>query len=169
MFLDYLKKFVIKKIVNKALSSDVVHDNVGKISTVGIIADEMFLTQTESLKQRLIENGICESDIFIIIRSAKAIATTDGYVTFNSSTVSSSGSFLNPAILQFVETDFDLLINYYEQEKPVALMASALSKAKFKVGFSTIDKRVKNNILDISPDNYQIFEEELFKYLKILN
>ena len=84
-------------------------------------------------------------------------------------TVSKVGKFLNPKIQEFIDKDFDLLINYYEQEKPVSLMASALSKATFKVGFASVDKRINNLIINTSPHDFQVFEEELFKYLKILN
>ena len=169
MFLDYLKKFVIKKIVNKSLSANVVCDNVGKIATVAIISDEIFLQQTEKLKRRLIENGILKSDIHVIIRSANTQISNGEYITFNSSAVSRTGQFLNPDIVQFLDINFDLLINYYEQEKPVVMMASALSKAKFKVGFASVDKRVNHLIIDTSPHDFQIFDDELFKYLKILN
>ena len=169
MFLDYLKNFVIKKIVNKALSGDVAYDNVGKIRNIGIIADEAFLPQTESLKKSLINRGILENDISIIIRSTSSQIGNCNYLTFSLGTVSKVGKFLNPKIQEFIDKDFDLLINYYEQEKPVSLMASALSKATFKVGFASVDKRINNLIINTSPHDFQVFEEELFKYLKILN
>lgn len=169
MFLDYLKNFVIKKIVNKSLSVDVVHDNVGKLSTVGIIADEAFAKEIQEMKQSFISKGILENNISVIFRSANSQVNNDDQITFNSSTVSKTGKFLDSAVLQFIDKDFDLLINYYGQEKPVSVMASVLSKAKFKVGFATIDKRVNNLIIDTSPHDYPIFDEELFKYLKLLN
>ena len=169
MFLDYLKKFVIKKIVSRSFSTDVIYDNIGKVVTVGIVSDEVFLMQTDSLKLRLIEKGILECNISVIIRSTNTQTTPNNYIAFNASTVSNTGTFLNPAIQEFIDKDFDLLISYYEQEKPVSIMASALSKAKFKVGFATIDKRINNLIIDTSAHNFQVFEEELFKYLKILN
>ena len=169
MFLDYLKNFVIKKIVNKSLSVDIVHDNIGKIVTVGIVADEAFAKEIQSMKQSLTSKGILENNISTIFRSSNIQANTADKITFNSTTVSKTGKFLDPAILKFIDKDFDLLINYYGQEKPVSIMASVLSRAKFKVGFATIDKRVNNLIIDTSPHDYPIFDEELFKYLKLLN
>ena len=64
---------------------------------------------------------------------------------------------------------FDLLINYYDVNKYGILLLSIKSKANFKVGFDTVDKRVNHFIIKELVDNYKEFTSELFKYLKILN
>jgi hypothetical protein len=63
----------------------------------------------------------------------------------------------------------DLLINYYDTEKVALLLVSNLSKASFKVGFASIDKRLNHFMIDTNAENYIVFMSELFKYLKILN
>jgi L-rhamnose mutarotase len=62
-----------------------------------------------------------------------------------------------------------LLINYYDTEKAALLLVSNQSKASFKVGFSSIDKKLNHFMIDTNAENYKVFIEELFKYLKILN
>lgn len=170
MFLDYLKNFVIKKAINKSLSVDIVPTDVHKIKTVGIVVDDVFLDHISKLKQNLVTYGIAEENIEIIIRKSKTkIEEDNSYKTFNASIVTWTGTLLDPAIENFVAKDFDLLINYYDQKKPVLLLISSLSRANFKVGFATIDKRINSLIIDAPARDYEIFDKELFKYLKILN
>jgi hypothetical protein len=64
---------------------------------------------------------------------------------------------------------FDLLLNYYDTEKPALLLVSNQSKAAFKVGFASIDKKLNHFMINTNAENYKVFVEELFKYLKILN
>jgi hypothetical protein len=43
------------------------------------------------------------------------------------------------------------------------------SKAHFKVGFSSVDNKLNHFMINTNAENYKVFVEELFKYLKILN
>jgi len=69
----------------------------------------------------------------------------------------------------FTNTNFDLLLSYYDVEKAPLLLITHLSKASFKVGFASVDKRLNHFMIDTNAENYKVFMEELFKYLKILN
>ena len=170
MFLDYLKNFVIKKIVNKSLSVNAVQTDVHKIENVGIVVDQQFLSQVDNLINRLIECGVLKQNIEIVVRTSQTNGDiSENYTRFAASTISATGSFLDPKMQKFVDTDFDLLINYYDQEKPVLMLVSSLSKANFKAGFASVDKRINHLIIDATAQEYSIFEKELFKYLKILN
>jgi hypothetical protein len=42
------------------------------------------------------------------------------------------------------------------------------SKAQFKVGFSSIDKRLNHLMIKTQIINHSVFVTELFKYLKLL-
>lgn len=170
MFLEYLKSFVIKKAINKSLSANTVQTDVHKIKTVGVVVDYAFLEHISKLKQKLLVCGIREENIEIIVRKSqtKAIDASNDH-TFNASIVSWTGSISDVVVQKFIEKEFDLLVNYYEQQKPVLVLVSSLSRASFKVGFAGIDKRVNNLIIDASASEYAAFDKELFKYLKILN
>ena len=170
MFLDYLKNFVIKKIINKSLSSEFVEADAHKIETVGVLIDQEYLGHIGKIKQSLTANHIKESNIQIIVRTARnKVDSVEGYPAYNASSISWNGIIESQAINNFINTDFDLLINYYDQEKATLLLVSSLSKANFKVGFSTIDKRINHLIIDAAASEFQTFDKELFKYLKILN
>ena len=61
-----------------------------------------------------------------------------------------------------------MLISYYDVEKPPLVLVTLQSKAKFKVGFSTIDKRLNAFMITTVAEKHGEFVAELFKYLKIL-
>ena len=65
--------------------------------------------------------------------------------------------------------NFDLLISYYDVEKAILLKITSNSKAVFKIGFSSVDKRLNHLMINTNADNYQVFTHELFRYLRILN
>lgn len=62
-----------------------------------------------------------------------------------------------------------MLISFYDTEKMPLLQVTSLSKAQFKVGFATIDKRLNHFMINTNAENHKVFVSELFKYLKILN
>ena len=64
------------------------------------------------------------------------------------------------------ETEFDLLISYYDIEKPILMLMTQKSKAKFKVGFASVDKHFNRWMINTSLENYKLFISELFRYLK---
>ena len=64
---------------------------------------------------------------------------------------------------------YDLLINYYNEEDSLLFFLSQNVEAKFKVGFSAVDKRLNHFMIKTEINNHSIFVNELFKYLKLLN
>ncbi|MEM0543366.1 hypothetical protein WFZ85_12125 [Flavobacterium sp. j3] len=170
MFLNFLKDFSTKKIVKNRLS------NVKHLSTdtiikkVGIIFDETYFYERESLVQELIQNGIKENNIQILVFKDKIKKNeTFDYPIFSYKDLTWNANVDKKEVKDFVAEDFDLLINYYDTEKVALLLVSHLSKASFKVGFATIDQRLNHFMINTNAENYKVFVEELFKYLKILN
>ncbi|MGC4039314.1 MAG: hypothetical protein QM710_00555 [Flavobacterium sp.] len=170
MFLNYLKDFSTKKIVKKSLSN-VKHTATDKvIKTVGIIFDESYFYEREELVAELIKNGIAETDIRILVFKNK-IKKNEAfdYPAFSHKDLSWRGTVDKKEVNDFIAEPFDLLINYYDTEKVALLLVSHLSKASFKVGFASIDKRLNHFMINTNAENYKVFMDELFKYLKILN
>lgn len=170
MFLNYLKDFSTKKIVKNSLSNvkHLATDNV--IKTVGIIFDESYFYEREDLVKELIQQGIDEKDIKVLVFKNK-IKTNDvfDYPVFSHKDLSWHGTVDKKEVKEFIAEPFDLLINYYDTEKVALLLVSHLSKAGFKVGFASIDKRLNHFMINTNAENYKVFMSELFKYLKILN
>ena len=169
MFFNYLKDLATKKIVKQSLSNVKLIASDKKIKTVGIIFDESYFYEREELVRELISNGIEEQDIkFVVFKDKIKKNEVFDFPVFSFKDLTWIATIDNPQVNSFVKQPFDLLINYYDTEKTALLLASHLSKAHFKVGFSLIDNRLNHFMINTNAENYKIFMDELFKYLKIL-
>ena len=160
MFLNYFKNFYIKKYVKNKLSNVTNLFQNAKVTTVGILVDETLINK----------NGIDVNNIRLLVFKDKIQKKeTYNYPIFSQSDLSLIGKIINKDAEAFIAEPFDLLINYYDLEKVSLIIATNESKAKFKVGFESIDKRLNHFIIESKIEDYGIFVTELFKYLKILN
>jgi len=170
MFSKILKDFFLKRIISSKLTNANLEVSVSKINTIGIIIDESYFTNIDSLKKEIEQYGVEVNNIQILLFkkkvSKKEIVKE---LFFTRSNVKINGEINKEDVNAFLEQPFDLLINYYEVERPSLLLVSKASKAKFKVGFSTVDKRINHLMINTSLIQYKEFISELFKYLKILN
>lgn len=170
MFLDFIKNFLLEKTVKKRLSNVKTTSSNKIIKTVGILIDGSLFNKKEALVKELIRNGIEGKNIKILVfKNEIKKNETFNYPVFSPQDLSWSATFDKKEITDFVKQDFDLLINYYDVEKIPLMLISQQSKADFKVGFTTIDERLNHFIISINADNYTIFVNELFKYLKLFN
>ena len=169
MFLNYFKDISTKKIVKNRLSNvkHLASDKV--IKTVGIIFDETYFYEREALILELIKHGIDENNIRVLVYKDKIKKNeVFDFPVFSHKDLTWHGTVDKKEVKDFIAVPFDLLINYYDTEKTALLLVSHLSKASFKVGFSSIDKRVNHFMITTNAENYKVFLDELFKYLKIL-
>ena len=170
MFSKIIKDFFLKRIISSKLTNANLEVSVSKINTIGIIIDESYFTNIDSLKKEIEQYGVEVNNIQILLFkkkvSKKEIVKE---LFFTRSNVKLNGEINKEDVNAFLEQSFDLLINYYEVEKPSLLLVSKVSRAKFKVGFSSIDKRINHLMINTSLIQYKEFISELFKYLKILN
>ncbi|MFV8376078.1 DUF6913 domain-containing protein [Flavobacterium sp. LB1P71] len=140
------------------------------IQTVGLLIDASYFSEKEALINELIANGIPADNIKIIVYKDK-FKKSDALANpaFGAKHLNWNGEITHPQVNDFVNEKFDLLINYYDVEKAILMVVTHNSKAQFKVGFSSIDKRLNHFMINTNVENYKVFTHELFKYLKILN
>jgi len=170
MFLNNIKSFLLKKNLKKQLRNVKEESLKRPVARVGLVVDESSFVETKALKQEIISNGIAEDNIKIIAyRDVLRDKETYLAPTFGLKDLNIKNEFLSQEINDFISEDFDLLINYYDEEKPFLLLLTNNSRAKFKVGFSTVDKRLNHLLINIVSEDYKGFIHELFRYLKILN
>lgn len=170
MFLSSLKNLFTKKIVKNSLSN-VKHDASGSlISTVGIVFDETYFYEKEAIVSALESNGILpdSTDVLVFKNRIRKNEVFD-YPVFGHRDLSWKATFRNSSVKEFIEKPFDLLINYYDVEKSPLMVVSNLSKARFKVGFASVNKKLNHFMIDTHAENHEVFLSEMFKYLKILN
>ncbi len=170
MFLNYIKNFFLKYTLKNKWQEVSSLATTNTIRTVGLLLDETNFFKKESLIQELISSGFLESNITVIVyKEVINKKETQSRYTFNTAVLSWNGEIADTVVSQFIQTEFDLLVSYYETEKAILLLITNNSKAKFKVGFSSIDKRLHHLTITTGIENYTIFVHELCKYLKILN
>ena len=170
MFWNKIKEFWVKKIVKKKLLNVKHLATNSTIKKVGILFDETYFYEKDALLAELIMNGILLEDISLLVfkNVVKKNEILDNPF-FSYKDISWIATIDKKEVTDFIQQDFDLLISYYDTEKSALLLVTNLSKATFKVGFATIDKRLNHFMVNTIAENYKVFVSELFKYLKILN
>lgn len=170
MFLNFLKDFAAKKIVNRNLAGEKSQPLDGKVETVGILIDESVFLKKDALIDALVAAGIRE-DYIRILAYRERIRKSDvfNYPIFSHADLNWSGLVEKSEIQAFDKVKFDLLINYFDTEKTPLMLVAQQSAAAFKVGFASVDKRLNHFMIDTTVDEHQVFTDELIRYLKILN
>ncbi|AWG22432.1 hypothetical protein FFWV33_13315 [Flavobacterium faecale] len=170
MLWNYLKELVVKRKVKASLNTEKSTTDNSTIKTVGLLIDENYFSEKQQLIEGVIANGIAKENIKVVVFKNKAQKLISENVVFCSpKNLSWQGGINNEAVKAFIATDFDLLINYYDIEKAMLLVITQQSKARFKVGFSSVDRKLNDLTITSDAENYQVFIHELFRYLKILN
>jgi hypothetical protein len=168
MFLNYIKDFYVKKKLKNSLHN--VKSNILSVGvqTVGLLIDASIFSQKEDLIKELTANGIPEENIKVIVyKDQFRLNDANSPLGFTDKHLNWKGEITNPNVNDFIKEKFDLLISFYDVEKAILMLVTHNSKAAFKVGFSSIDKRLNHLMIDTNVKNYKIFTAELFRYLKL--
>ncbi|MCL5246175.1 hypothetical protein M4I21_10180 [Cellulophaga sp. 20_2_10] len=75
----------------------------------------------------------------------------------------------NSYALEFLDNEYDLLINYYAEDNLLLQLMTVQAKARLKVGFGEVDEKLNDLILNVPIKDFSIFKKELGKYLSVLN
>ena len=165
------KKFVLKYLkANKRSRNIEKEGNLYKINKVGILA-EASLFHTYDLTKNLGTKFEIDRNLFdvILFQKSKGNETLPGYKYFSEGDFGMFGKIIGDDLKQFVTTEYDLIINYCAHEELFSEFICVKSKAKLIAGF----QREKYDNYDISikigSNKIDTFNEELTKYLRILN
>lgn len=170
MFLNYLKNLYLKYTLRNKWHELTILASTAPIQKVGLLLDATVFSESEGLIKELIIQGFLEENISVLVYT-DTLNKKESYTlpTFNYDIINWNGVITEAVVNEFIATKFDVLISYYDLPKPILLLITNHSKAQFKVGFSSIDKRFNHLMITTSLEKYPIFVQELFKYLKILN
>ena len=70
----------------------------------------------------------------------------------------------------FVDSNYDLLINYCSSDSIYVSLVAVRSKAKFKVGFANETLQdLYDFMISVEGNKIDVFNDELAKYLQILD
>ncbi|MCL6273086.1 hypothetical protein M3P19_03645 [Muricauda sp. 2012CJ35-5] len=79
------------------------------------------------------------------------------------------GEIENGYVLEFLGREYDMLINYYQEDNLLMKLLSVKTPARLKVGFGALDPKINDLILNTTLNDFDLFKSELKKYLKVLN
>ena len=170
MIVKFLKNRSNKIFMQKVLESRKFNSSVIKIKTVGIIFNLDEYKDYDKMKEIFNGLGIHENKIkFIAYMSENGTKLNRWDSYFKSKDFGWNGSVKNLDLIEFIDSEFDILISYYRKNNLELNFVTACSKAKFKIGISKGNENLNDFTLDISTNFTDIFAKELRKYLEGLN
>lgn len=170
MFLKRFKEKSNQKYINNILNSRKVNVDKRKIESVGIILNFDEFNDYDVFRKLFKKIGILENKIkFITFITDEKLTPNSWDSYFNPNNFGWKGKINGVELQAFIDAEFDALISYYKEDNLDLNIVTALSNANFKIGISGKDKRLNDFIIDVKPDQVSVFEEELIKYLRVLN
>ncbi|WP_125722880.1 DUF6913 domain-containing protein [Flavobacterium ustbae] len=167
MFLNYIKEFFVKKSLKFHLNNEKREVFSKNVQTIGLLIDESNFEHSEALIKELTLQGIALENIKVVAYREKfKEKETYSRPTFGKKHINWRGEISEDFLNEFIDSEFDLLLSYYNVEDVFLMLITSKSKAKFKVGFSTIDQNLNRWMIHTELGNYKLFVSELFKYLK---
>src|SRR5690606_23209391 len=170
MILKAFKEKSNQKFVNKLLSSRNNGISNKKIESVGVIIDSAEFSDVEALKSFFNELGVQlhKIKIVVFVEDEKKTERLWGNY-FSKKDFGWNGTVKHVELKMFLDTEFDALVGFYKNDALELKLATALSKANFKIGLSGVDDNLFDFIMDLEVKDLDVFKTELKKYLTILN
>lgn len=167
--LKKVKHHSLKKHTEKQLAERDISQRNLPLKYLGFLVDEAFFDDFETLYEFGKELGLQRKDIkfFTFVETRRKIPSLrQNQITNKEFTW--RGEIHNQNAQEFLNFPFDVLIGYYKGKHEYLDALVALSKAKFKIGFSQADKRLYDLILTVDLESSVLFRAETKKYLQIL-
>ncbi|WP_375324705.1 hypothetical protein [Flagellimonas sp. GZD32] len=140
------------------------------ISSVGCIVDVDNFQNAEAFYE-LIEEFSLRPNAIKIIGYKREYDKNSPYAIqiFSDKDLGWKGQIENGYVLEFLGREYDMLVNYYEEDSLMMKLLSVQSSARLKVGLGSQDPKLNDLILNTPLNDFKLFKSELKKYLKVLN
>ncbi|MEH6536269.1 MAG: hypothetical protein V7719_07755 [Psychroserpens sp.] len=170
MILKAFKTKSNQKYINKLLNARRVEVRHTKMNTVGVILNRSEFSDFEAFRAYFKSLGMQQARTKIIAFVEDPKDSNELWDTyFNPKDFGWKGKIKNIDLQSFIDTKFDVLISFYRESHLELDMITASSKANFKVGLTDEDDRLYDLMIDVETKNFNVFKEELKKYLTVLN
>lgn len=170
MILKGFKEKSNKKYINKLLSKRCVNVLDNKIESLGVILNIDEVEDFEPFRAMADYINVRPNRLKIIAFSANKKDNLSIWdECYNPKDFGWNGTIKNIELQSFLDTKFDALISYYTKNELELKLLTAASKSQFKIGISQADTRLNDLIIKTSIKEFNVFKEELFKYLTILD
>ncbi|MBU2940625.1 hypothetical protein KO494_13845 [Lacinutrix sp. C3R15] len=170
MILKGFKQNSTKKYISKLLASRKVFVDNKKISSLGILLNMDEYDDFESFRQFAKEINVTPNNLKIIAFTSNKKKDLHALnFCFNPKDFRWNGKVKNAELQDFLNTPFDALVSYYKEDILSLKVLTAASKAKFKIGVLQTDNRLNDLIIDTNFKQFNLFKNELIKYLNTFN
>ena len=171
MILKGLKRNALKKSVESHIKSRKSRaKEVSNIRNLAVLIDASQSVNILSVVKLANELGVKSDNLKVMgyKEDQKEISDDKDADYYNDKSFGVGGSVKSNSLNDFINKDYDILINFYSESKLELDYVAAASKAKFKVGFAEIDNRINDLVIGSADQDTNLFISELKKYLKIL-
>lgn len=170
MFLKRLKVNSIQKYYNSVVNTPHNTQRRGKITSVGILLNYDEYNNYDRLRSIFKDIGLKDNRIkFLAYITDEKDAPNTWDAFFHPKNFGWKGKITSVEIDEFINTPFDALVCYYNNDNLELNLVTALAKADFKIGISNNEDRLYDFIINIESEHDEVFRKELVKYLKRLN
>jgi len=170
MIFKSLHESLVKKKINKSLEllNEQIRIKPNPIKTIGCIIDPLFPVEVNNFIKLVNKIGLKEKDLKLITFQENE----NGFNIFSNmnvtpKSISFTGNLTGKDSLEFISYDYDLLINFFKSNSLLTLLSSK-TKAKFRVGFESVDYKLNDLIFSNKIKKFKNFKIELIKYLKLI-
>lgn len=170
MFLKAFKEKSHKKIINSLLNSRAVFVDDSKVEHLGVLLHANEFNDFEAFRKLAEFINVLPNKLKIVAYASDEKKLTNFWeVCFTEKDFGWKGAINNVELQTFIDTEFDVLISYYESEELELKLITAKSKARFKIGVLKSDERLNDLIIKTNINQFDLFKKELKKYLNIFN
>ncbi|MFY0603322.1 MAG: hypothetical protein JXQ93_05200 [Flavobacteriaceae bacterium] len=164
-----IKKRFLEKRFNTLLLKPIskakpVHE---KVTTVGILCHDSFFNRL-NLQEMISEAFDVRNSKIYSFRSYHK-EHQSSYKHFSENDFDWKGNITDTSLDTFLDTEFDLLITFFDKNNTYIEYVTLLSKASFKVGYAGVNQALFDLEIEFKNIEIQHYLEETKKYLKILN
>lgn len=168
MILKTVKKYFLKKQLEKHLKNGFSKQQTGKFKTIGVLVNTQEFEDVDSFNSLIQSLEILNKDLKLVIyKEEKKNLPTLEQNKFSSKDFSWNGILTKPAIIEFLDREYDLFIGYYSKKNSYLDFVASKAKSPLKVGVEGADSRIFDLIFKIKIKGYTLFEHELTKYVNI--
>ncbi|MDG2396500.1 MAG: hypothetical protein P8M03_02480 [Flavobacteriaceae bacterium] len=164
---EYFSNYLYKLIFNRLFKKKTVVKNYNikrKIKNIGIIIGHNYDFDDFFIDNIALKFNVLKKNIFILDFNKKKYQFVNNY-QYKKDDISFFGS-LSGASKIFSNQDFDLLINYFNSNRFLMNIISLKCNKKISAGFINSDKRINDIVFSFSPDNKDVFLNEIIKFTK---
>lgn len=142
----------------------------GKVGSIGVIVDLEQFDEADRFQDLARDLGLAPNTVKVIgYRNARIKNSPYTTPVFTDEDLGWKGEIANGYVDEFLQREYDLLVNYYNSDHLLTQLMSTKVKARIKAGFPKVNHALNDLIIGVELSDFDTFRSELKKYLNVLN